>query len=112
MRCLNTKWLDEYLKKEDTVQVLAGALPQDLKFPSEGVQERLMEAKEKVVDVFYSTHEVTYKEWLKEQVWISSTETAHQYFLDQMFVKKDMRVICDSRTAIEFTRWLSLYIVI
>ena len=56
MRCLNTKWLDEYLKKEDTVQVLAGALPQDLKFPSEEVQERLMEAKEKVVDVFYSTH--------------------------------------------------------
>lgn len=98
--CPGRKWLDEYLKKEDTVQVIADVLPEDLdelEFPSEEVQERLMEAKEKVVDVFYSTHEVTYKEWLKEQVWVSSTETAHQYFLDRMFVRKDMRVICDSR---------------
>lgn len=94
------KWLDEYLKKEETVQVLENELPEnldDLEFPPQDIQEQLMKAKEEVADVFYLAHEVKYKEWLKEQVWVSSTETAHQYFLMRMFVRKDMRVICDSR---------------
>lgn len=96
------KWLDEYLLKEDSRDLLLDTLPDEKDeltpfFPSAETQAALMAAKDKVVDVFYATHEVVYKEWLHENVWVSSTETAHEYFLMRMFERKDIRVCADSR---------------
>lgn len=96
------KWIDEYLHKEDTVERVLSVLPDDLDdlneyYPDEATQQMLMAAKDKTVDVFYATHEVVYKEWLHENTWSSSTQTAHEYFCMRMFVRKDMRVIADSR---------------
>lgn len=96
------KWIDEYLHKEDNVEVILSDLPVDLHdldeyYPSQEVQDMLLSAKEKTVDCFYAVHEVAYKEWLHENTWQSSTQTAHEYFGLRMFVRKDMRVIADSR---------------
>lgn len=96
------KWIDEYLQKEDNVEVILSVLPEDKAeldeyFPSEETQAILMSAKDKTVDCFYATHEVVYKEWLHENTWVSSTQTAHEYLCMRMFVRKDMRVIADSR---------------
>lgn len=100
--CPGRKWFDEYLRKDDTREEVAQEVPEDLDdlndyFPSEETQALFMNAKEKVLDVFYAQHEVVYKEWLSENTWASSTETAHEYFHLRMFVRKDMRVIADSR---------------
>lgn len=100
--CPGRKWLDEYLLKDDTREEVLVILPDDrseldVLFPSEETQVMLMSAKDKIVDCFYATHEVVYKEWLHENSWISSTQTSHEYFHLRMFVRKDMRVICDSR---------------
>lgn len=96
------KWIDEYLHKEENPEVVLSDLPEDLDelnefYPTAEVQEFLMQAKDKTVDCFYATHEVVYKEWLHENTWVSSTQTAHEYFGLRMFVRKDMRVIADSR---------------
>lgn len=96
------KWIDEYLQKENNVEVILSILPEDRSeldeyYPDEETQVMLRSAKDKTVDVFYATHEVVYKEWLHENTWSSSTQTAHEYFSMRMFVRKDMRVIADSR---------------
>ena len=96
------KWIDEYLAKEEHVEVVLSHLPVDTAdldeyFPSEETQAFLMSAKDKTVDCFYATHEVVYKEWLHDNTWASSTATAHEYFKMRMFVRKDIRVIADSR---------------
>ena len=96
------KWIDEYLLKEDNVEVVLSDLPDETDdlneyYPSEETQAILMSAKDKIVDCFYATHEAVYKEWLHENTWVSSTQTAHEYLCLRMFVRKDIRVIADSR---------------
>lgn len=108
------KWIDEYLAKEEHVEVVLSHLPIDTNdldeyYPSEETQALLMSAKEKVVDCFYATHEAVYKEWLHEQTWVSSTQTAHEYFNWRMFVKKDIRVIADSRRCHQLSLALHRY---
>lgn len=100
--CPGRKWLDEYLQKEDSREIVLTDMPQDLSeldeyFPSQEVQKQLIAAKDKVVDVFYAQHEVEYKEWLVENGYESTTKVAHEYFNMRMFVRKDMRVNADSR---------------
>ena len=56
-----------------------------------------MAATDKPLDCFYALHEGVYKEWLHDNTWVSSSQTAHEYFQLRMFVRKDMRVIADSR---------------
>lgn len=108
------KWIDEYLKKEDNVEVVLSHLPEDTTeldgyFPSEETQAILMSAKDKTVDCFYATHEVVYKEWLHENTWVSSTHTAHEYFKMRMCVRKDMRCIADSRRVHQMACMLHSY---
>lgn len=100
--CPGRKWLDEYLKKEDSREEVLVDLPLDSSlldeyFPSEEVQQLLIAAKDRVVDVFYAQHEVVYKEWLGEMKYESSIRVAFQYFKNRMCVRKDMRCIADSR---------------
>lgn len=103
--CPGRRWVDEYLQKEECVEVVCSHLPDESRgdpplhefFPTEEQQVALMAAKDKVCDVFYDTHETVYKQYLHDNTWVSSTETAHQYFKHRMFVSKDMRVIADSR---------------
>lgn len=100
-----TKWIDEYLLKEEGVEVLEQVLPPakaDLEefIPTQEVQDMLIKAAEKEqksTDPFYAMHEVAYKQWLHENTWVSSSQTAHEYFQWRMFVKKDQRVVADSR---------------
>lgn len=100
--CPGRRWLDEYLQKEDSRELVISDLPEDLSdldeyFPSQEVQDRLIQAKDKVLDVFYAQHEVVYKQWLVEMNYVSTTKVAHEYFHHRMFVSKDMRVNADSR---------------
>jgi len=114
--CPGRKWLDEYLHKDSVRDVVIEHLPEDLDdvneyFPTQAEQEFLMAAKEKVVDCFYAKHEVEYKKWLHENTWVSSTQTAHEYFSLCMFVRKDMRVIADSRRVHQMSVALHKYSV-
>lgn len=103
--CPGRKWIDEYLQKESTREVVVNSLPTNLDdleeyFPDEDVQDVLKKkaAKEdKAVDAFYAVHEIHYKEYLKDVCHVSSILDALQYFQHRMFVKKDMRVIEDQR---------------
>lgn len=103
--CPGRKWIDEYLQKEDTVEIIASVLPQEelghepiyAFFPTQEQQESLMAAKDKVLDMFYANHKKTHKDWLHERTFVSATATAHEYFKYRMFVTKDMRVIANSR---------------
>ena len=103
--CPGRKWIDEYLIKEAGVEVIGCHLPNESLgdpsiltfFPTEAEQEKLMAAKDVVIDLFYNKHEIAYKEYLKDRSFVSSSATAHEYFLHRMFVGKDMRVIADSR---------------
>jgi hypothetical protein len=95
-------WVKQYLGKDPNREIEVAILPDDLDnllvyLPTEDEQVALMAATDKVLDVFYNQHEIMYKQWLTDNTWISSTETAHQYFRLRMFVRKDMRVIADSR---------------
>lgn len=110
------KWIDEYMSKEDNVEVVMTHMPEDTTeldgyFPSEETQAILMSAKDKVVDAFYATHEVVYKEWLHENTWVSSTQTAHEYFMLRMCVRRDMRCIADSRRVHQMAVMLHKYCV-
>lgn len=112
--CPGRKWLDEYLKKEDSREEVLVDLPLDSSlldeyFPSEEVQELLIAAKDKVVDVFYAQHEVVYKEWLGEMKYNSSTQVAHEYFKMRMCERKDMRCIADSRRVHQMAVMLHYY---
>lgn len=99
------KWIDEYLKKEEDVEIVLSILPTNLSdldeyFPDEELQASLVASAkkdEKVWDTFYHYHEIKYKEWLTEKTWVSSHQTAMEYFHMRMFVWKDMRVNADSR---------------
>lgn len=114
--CPGRKWIDEYLQKESSREIVINSLPADLDdleeyFPDETTQELLKKKSEKhennVVDLFYANHEVHYKEFLHEKSWVSSIETALQYFQNRMYVKKDMRVIEDQRRL--FQKAICLY---
>lgn len=105
------KWLMEYLQKEQEREIVCSRIPltdgQEIDWsvlneyiPSEEVQKVLMDVaakKGKASDPFYSYHEVEYKNWLHSHTWVSSTQTAAEYFGYRMFEAKDMRVIADSR---------------
>lgn len=104
--CPGRKWIDEYLQKESTREIIINSLPTDLDdledyFPDETVQDLLKKKFEKhesnVIDLFYANHEVHYKEYLHEESYVSSIETALKYFQNRMYVKKDMKVIEDQR---------------
>lgn len=104
--CPGRKWINEYLQKESTREVLVNNLPTNLDelddyFPDEEVQQVLREKhsnrKENVLDPFYATHEVHYKDWLHDNAKVSSQIDALEYFKWRMFVKKDMRVVEDRR---------------
>lgn len=60
-------------------------------------------------DVFYAQHEVTYKEWLEEMKYASTTKVAHEYFKMRMFERKDMRVVADSRRVHQMAVFLHRY---
>lgn len=110
-------WLDTYLKKESTREVVLQQLPTNLDdldeyFPSEEVQTALVNLKkkeDKAYDPFYSYHEVVYKEWLHENTWVSSIQTAQEYFHWRMFDKKDMRVVIDCRRVFQMAKALHRY---
>jgi len=105
------KWLDEYLNKDSTRDEITTKIPinEDREvdwaelekfIPSETIQNTLMGASKKKdgpTDTFYGYHEVEYKAWLEKNTWVSSTQTAAEYFGYRMFESKDMRVIADSR---------------
>lgn len=110
------KWVSDYLHKDANKEEIAASLPFDLHdldefYPCVDEQALLMKATDKVVDVFYANHEATYKEWLSENSWFSSTQTAHEYFCMRMFVAKDMRVIADSRRVHQMSVALHKYSV-
>lgn len=104
--CPGRKWIDEYLQKESSREILVNRLPTNLDdlddyFPDEEVQHILQEKASKkqdsVCDPWYATQEVHYKEWLRENDKVSSQIDALEYFKYRMFVKKDMRVVEDRR---------------
>ena len=112
--CPGRKWVDEYLKKDQGVEVLINDMQSldvlEEYFPSQEIQEKLMDAKEKTVDVFYAVHEVEYKKYLEEKDSPPSTSVlAHKYFLNRMCVKKDMRCIADSRRVHQMAVMLHRY---
>lgn len=115
--CPGRKWVDEYLQKESTREVVVNRFPSDMNdldeyFPDETTQELLKkkkEQKETISDLFFGVHEVHYKEYLDEQTWVSSIETALRYFQNRMFVKKDMRVIMDQRRLFQMSIALHRY---
>lgn len=115
--CPGRKWLDEYLQKESSREVVLQQLPSNLDdleeyFPSEEIQECLQKLKkkeEKAADPFYSYHEVTYKAWLHEHTWVSTIQTAQEYFHWRMFDKKDMRVVIDCRRVFQMAKALHRY---
>lgn len=111
------KWVDEYLQKEDGVEIILNSLPPDTSllddyFPDEEVQAALVKSSkkdDKVWDTFYHYHEIKYKEWLDERTYVSSQQTAMEYFHYRMFVTKDMRVNADSRKVIQQSLALHRY---
>jgi len=111
------KWIDDYLHKEDGVEVILSTLPPDLTlldsyFPDEEVQAALIQSakkEDKVWDTFYHYHEIKYKEWLTERSFFSSHQTAMEYFHHRMFVTKDMRVNADSRKVMQQSLALHRY---
>lgn len=117
--CPGRKWVDEYLTKYESSEVVFSNLPENLDdledfFPDETVQEILKKKSqrdEKTVDVFYAAHEIEYRKYLEEQTFVSSSETAHEYFLWRMCVRKDMRVIADDRRLFQMSKMLHRYTI-
>lgn len=115
--CPGRKWVDEYLRKYESSEVVFSNLPQDLEeleeyFPDETVQELLKkksQREDKTVDLFYAQHEVEYRNYLEENTFVSSTETAHEYFLWRMCVRKDMRCLADDRRLFQMSKMLHRY---
>lgn len=111
------KWIDEYLHKEDGVDIILNTLPSDTAilddyFPSEEVQAVLTKDSkqdDKIWDKFYHYHEIKYKEWLTERTWFSSHQTAVEYFYYRMTVSKDMPCNSDSRKVLQQALMLHRY---
>jgi len=115
--CPGLLWLTEYLKKDQGVEIIDEYLPETLDmlegyFPTEEEQVQLMACTEdKVSDPFLAMHEVVYKQWLTENTWVSSSETAHQYFKLRMYVRKDLRAVMDPRRVHQMACALHAYSV-
>lgn len=101
--CPGKKWVTEYLHKDKDAEQVLSIMPAhvdelDEYYPTQAEQEVLMSAKDKIVDLFYSNHEITYKAWLAEKQYpYSSPQTAAEYFNHRMYVIRDMRCIEDPR---------------
>jgi len=93
----NHDWYDEYLRKEEGVEVLLDEYDRDAitsLFPTVEQQQLFMELKGKrVVDSVLHEHNVL---WSETDLPVS-VGGALRYFRERMFQKKDMMVILDDR---------------
>lgn len=111
--CPGRKWVDEYLRKEESVREISKKLPANLddlndRYPSPETQALLIAASEgQAQDTIMAMHSSRYGEFLEGRA--STTMLAHEYLNWRMYVKHDLRHIEDYRfvfrKAIALHKW-------
>lgn len=117
----NSEWVETYLQKDETREVLLSHLPNEETpeavslnefYPTPEEQEALQAAKDKPSqsDSFLDIHEERYKLYLEHEGLSSSITVATEYFLWRVNVDRSMSRLRDSRSYVNMGLALHRYI--